>query len=94
MNNMINFLLYIGLIVITSVSILYFAKYFDNEDKIHVSEQFLGGFQKDSLPERRFITSETPGYIYMSNLKNEDFERMRVREQMRVLPDYVDQFTS
>ena len=91
---MIIFLLYIGLIMITSVSILYFAKYFDHEEEIHVSEKFLGRFQKDSLPERRIITSETPGYIYMSNLKNDDFERMRVKEQMRVLPDYVDQFTS
>ena len=91
---MIILLLYIGLIVITSISILYFAKYFDHEEEIHVSEKFLGGFEKDSLPERGFITSETPGYIYMSNLEKDDFERMRVREQMRVLPDYVDQFTS
>jgi len=27
-------------------------------------------------------------------LKNDEFDHLRVKDQMRVLPDYVDQFTS
>jgi hypothetical protein len=77
--------LYLGIILFTLVILLL---YFKDE---HIAETFHGRY--DSITERR-VMSETPDYIYMSSLENDEFERLRVKEQMRVLPDYVDQFTS
>jgi hypothetical protein len=71
--------------------VLIFAKYVDTDvDRYEIEKFDTTNFRKNHIQPNE----ETPGYYYMSNLKNDEFDHLRVKDQMRVLPDYVDQFTS
>lgn len=83
-------LTYTLLIILTSILVLIFVKYVDT-NVIQAIEKFdTTNFRKNNVQP----SEETPGYYYMSTLKNDEFDHLRVKDQMRVLPDYVDQFTS
>lgn len=93
---LITVVVYIILIAVVSFTGIYYIKYFDDELPFKMKENIYEKFCDDYLSIKDRITSESLDsvmsdntYYYMSSMKNNEFDQLSVRNQMRVLPDYV-----